>query len=788
MTTEQVLQTAAEHHDAGRLGEAEKLYRQVLERERDHPDALHYLGLLCFQLDRNAEALDLLDRAIVHETDAPELHAVRARVLTALGSADNAVAAWQKALSLHPDDAAGHAALGVLLSRQGKNDQAIAAFRAAVKLKGDDHSAWYNLAVLLLAAHELEEAAVACRRSLDLQPDRPQTWNTLGSILRAQGNNEQAADAFRRAITFQPDYVEAYCNLAMSLRELNRSDEAFGAASRAVALRPDYGPAQTTLATLLNDRGQTEAALAACRRALELGPERPEDYNNLAILLGELGRADESIELCQKVLATNPGFADAWKSLGSALRARDRFDEAIAAYRKALDLRPRHADALRGLAQVLLGQGQIKEALQCYDEVLSIRADPVVHSLRLFALTLDPSRDAHAILREHREWNNRYARPLAREIRPHRNDRTPDRRLRVGYVSSYVGQSVIGWNLLPLLANHDHEQFEVFCYSAARGRDDLTGRVAAAVDVWRDIARLEDTETAELIRADGIDILVDLNLHTTGNRLLVFARKPAPVQVTYLAYCGTSGMDAMDYRLSDLYFDPPGSDLTCYSEQTALLPHAYWCYEPGGPLPKVGSLPAQTAGRITFGSMNSFAKASLPARDLWAKVLLAAPGSHLLIHAEPGAYLEAVRQRFVEAGVSGDRITFEPHKPWPQYIQTYNRLDIALDTLPYNGGITSCDTLMMGVPVVTLRGRTPVGRAGCSILNNVGLPELIAETAEEYVEIAAKLAGDLPRLAELRSGLRARMDRSPLRDAKGFARDVEAAYRWMWRQWAQKPL
>jgi protein O-GlcNAc transferase len=786
MTIDEVLQTAAEHHDAGRLADAEALYREVLERDPEQADAMHFLGLLCFQAGRPAEALELLDKAVALQTDVPELYATQARVLAAVGRADDAIAAWQKALDLQPDDPAGQSALGGLLWRQGRKEQAIAAFRAAVKLKPDDHASWSNLGSLLMERNQLEEAVAACRRSVELQPDVAEAWINLGIVLRAHDKGDQAAEAYRRAIAIRPGFVEAYCNLTIVLCELKLFDVAFEVASSAVKMQPDHAPAHNNLGIVLKEFGKTEAAMNAYWRAIELNPKLAEAYNNLGLLLRELGRPEESVVAYNKALAIDPGFADAWSGLGNAHHDCDRLDDALAAYRKALDIRPNHSDAMNNMGNVLLVLGRTEEALRYYDEAISIRPDSNLGSNKIFALLMDERQDAPAILAACRDWDARYAAGLGRNVRVHENDRSADRRLRIGYISADFRRHVVGWNLAPLLTNHDKSQVEVFCYSAFHQRDVLTERFMACADAWRDIVGIGNEQAAQMIREDRIDILVDLAVHSSGNRLLLFARKPAPVQVTYLGYCGTTGLGAMGYRLSDIFIDPPGSDVSCYSERTIVLPRTYWCYEPAGPYPEVGPLPARTAGHITFGSMNNSAKASHAARELWAKVLLAVPGSHLLIHSHPGSHQESVLRQFVEAGVAADRIELVARQSWADYIQTYNRIDIALDSLPYNGGITSFDTLIMGVPVVTLRGRTSVGRAGCSILNNIGLKDLIATSAAEYVRIATKLAGDLPRLAELRAGMRKRMEGSPLRDAEGFARDVEAAYRRMWRQWCER--
>jgi predicted O-linked N-acetylglucosamine transferase (SPINDLY family) len=294
---------------------------------------------------------------------------------------------------------------------------------------------------------------------------------------------------------------------------------------------------------------------------------------------------------------------------------------------------------------------------------------------------------------------------------------------------------------------------------------------------------LSDTEAADLIRQDRIDVLVDLTMHMAQNRLLIFARKPAPVQVTYLAYCSTTGLETIDYRLSDPYLDPLGQDESCYSEQTLRLPQTYWCYQMDLPIPEAGPLPAAAAGHITFGCLNNFCKVSEPALAVWTRLLRAMPNSQLLLHAHEGSHRQRLQQRMEREGIESSRVRFVGFKPAEEYFDLYRQIDIALDTFPYGGGTTTCDALWMGVPVVSLVGKTAVGRGGLSILSNVGLPELAARSEDEYVRIASDLASDLPRLSDLRSTLRQRMGQSPLMDAPRFARNMEAAYRQMWRGW-----
>jgi protein O-GlcNAc transferase len=458
-------------------------------------------------------------------------------------------------------------------------------------------------------------------------------------------------------------------------------------------------------------------------------------------------------------------------------------DEAIASYRQALALQPDLPEAHNNLGNALCEKGQLDEAIAALRQAIALQpTDPEAHSNLVATLNCHPGFDAEAIAEEQRHWNRQHAEPLRSCIRPHFNERTSGRRLRIGYVSPDFHGHAVGRFLLPLLANHDHHDFEVFAYAQVPVPDAMTLQLRAHADQWHSLVGLSDEQAAALIRDHQIDILVDLALHTAHNRLLVFARKPAPVQVTYLAYAGSSGLRTMDYRLSDPFLDPPGMDQSAYSEQTIRLPQTYWCYQPVH-TPPIAPLPALGAGHITFGCLNSFRKVNEPVLEIWTRLLRAVPQARLLLHAAEGTHRQRTADLLLKLGIDPRRLRFVGKVPLPEYVQLYGQIDIALDPFPYGGGTTTCDALWMSVPVISLRGNTAVGRAGLSLLSNIGLPELVAQTPEEYVRIAADLANDLPRLRALRSSLRTRMEQSPLMDAPRFARDVEAAYRTMWRQW-----
>ena len=347
--------------------------------------------------------------------------------------------------------------------------------------------------------------------------------------------------------------------------------------------------------------------------------------------------------------------------------------------------------------------------------------------------------------------------------------------------------NVAGRFLLPLLETHDHREFEIHGYASVRAPDDMTKCLRGQCDVWRNILALDDDQLAGLIHEDCIDILVDLTMHSKDNRLLAFARKPAPVQVTYLSYPGSTGLTAMDYRLTDPYLEPAGcAEERFYVERSIRLPETFWCYRPPFDIPLVTNLPAARASHITFGCLNDFGKVSQPALMAWLRLLQLLPESRLLLSAKRGSHRDQVHQLFAANGVSPERLRFVDRLGMIDYFRIYDDIDVALDPFPHCGGTTTCDALWMGVPVVSLIGRTAAGRGGWSILSNAGLPELAAKDTSDYVQRALALANDLPRLSDLRATLRSRLRESPLMDANRFTRHVEAAYRSMWQAWCDQ--
>lgn len=787
MTTPEALAAALAHHQAGRIAAAEQIYRQILSVEPHHPDAWHLLGVANAQLGRFESAVECIGRAIVLRPDYAEAHFNLGAALQDLGRPDEAIASYRRALEWKPDYAEALSDLGDVFCSQKKFGEAIESYRRALALRPDDAEVHYSLGAALQGLGKPDDAILCYRRALELRPDYAEAHNNLGNALAEQKKPDEAITCYRRALALRPAHPEMHYNLGRVFQDLQRPEEATRCYRRALELKPDHAEAHNNLGNALKDLGKLDEAIACYRRSLALKPDRAETHYNLGTAFQNLGRPDEAIASYRHALRLTPEYPEAHNNLGSAFQDRGDLDQAVACYRRALESRPDHLEAHNNLGNALKDQGRLDEAIACYRRALELKPDCAeAYSNLLYVLNFCPGYDAKTVHEEHRRWNERCAQPLAKSIKPLANDRSPDRRLRIGYVSPDFRRHPVGRFLLPILESHDHAGFEISCYASVQRPEDLTDQCRANADVWRNAFGCSDEQVADMIRRDQIDVLVDLTVHMAHNRLLVFARKPAPVQVTYLAYCGTTGLHTMDYRLTDPYLDPPTPDESVYCERSIYLPETYWCYRPVADTPPVSALPALQTGRITFGCLNNFCKVTAPTLAAWSELLRTMPESRLLLHAPLGSHRNRLWDYLALQDISPDRLEFASMAPTADYFGLYRRIDVALDPFPYGGGTTTCDALWMGVPVVSLAGQTAMGRAGLSILSNLGLSDLAGRDVEHYVRIAAELAGDRPRLSALRASLRDRMRKSPLMDTLGFTRNIEAAYRTMWRNWCRK--
>jgi predicted O-linked N-acetylglucosamine transferase (SPINDLY family) len=558
---------------------------------------------------------------------------------------------------------------------------------------------------------------------------------------------EEAVETYRQAGRLAPSVPEIWNNLANALSALGRRDDALAAVKKALSQRANFPEAHNTLGTLLEAQGKLSQAITTLEKAVKLRPDYVEALNNLGVALRRARRHEDARKTLEKALALKPDHASAHVNLGNTLLQEGRVAEAEDCFRRALDIRP-----------------GLNKARSNWLMTLNYRADL----------------SAEEVFEAHKGFEDAHAKALPRPS-AYANPREPARRLKVGYVSADYRAHSCAFFMEPLLEAHDREQVEVFCYADVSAPDATTKRLSGLADHWRTIAGVPDATVAGQVQADGIDVLVDLGGHSGENRLLVFARKPAPVQVSWLGYPNTTGLSAMDARLVDADTDPEGALAT---ERLIRLDGGFLAYRP----PCAPPLAARPEGRpITFGSFNTLMKLGPAVVALWARLLHRVEGSRLLLK---GSQLgeKSVRARygalFAEHGIDAARLDL---LPWVDdvagHLNTYNMVDVALDPFPYAGTTTTCEALWMGVPVVTLAGDRHAARVGVSLLKRIGHPELIAADQDRYLDMAAALAADPARLAELKQSLRPAMEASPLLDGRRFAAQVEAAYRDLWTGW-----
>jgi len=744
---EQILRAATEHHMAGRLEQAGAGYGQVLALHPDHGVTLHRFGILCLQSGRFETARELLARAAALDAAAWWSLCSLGQALEALGRHQEAADRFARAIALNPDCLEAWLGRGAACRALGLREAAIAAYLGAARLKPDHAEAQNDLGIVLQDAGRTREAIAAFRRALELRDDFPLAHSNLGNALLLDRQVDPALRELKGTVDRWPDFAEAWYNLGNAAFAGSRFPEAAEAYRRALALDPGHRAACNNLGNVLQAMGQFEAALDTYLAVLGIDPDFMDAYNNASAAARALGRMDQAVELLRAAVERRPDFAVTHCNLGNLLKDIGSMDEAIRSFRRALELDP---------------------------------GDSVTRSNLAYAVCFLPGCSSEAILRENLDWDRAYPQPAPAR---HGNDPDPGRRLRIGYVSPDFREHCQSLFTLPLLSHHDHGQFEIVCYAKVAKPDPITLRIRSHADLWRDTLTRTDAEVAGMVRADRIDILVDLTMHMSNGRPGLFTRKPAPVQAAWLAYPGTTGIAAIDYRLTDPYLDPPGEHDVWYSETSIRLRDTFWCYDPLTAEPRPGPLPALANGYVTFGSLNNFCKVTPEVLALWAQVLNAVAGSRLLLLAQPGGHRQRVLDCLGEAGVEPGRVEFAAFRPRLDYLALHQRVDLGLDTFPYNGHTTSLDSFWMGVPVVTRLGGTVVGRAGWSQLCNLDLRELAADSDPDFVRIATGLAGDLTRLAGLRAGLRARMEASPLMDGLRFTRSVESAFREMWRRW-----
>jgi protein O-GlcNAc transferase len=611
--------------------------------------------------------------------------------------------------------------------------------------------------------------------SADLR-ERADDLITRGQQREDAGELVAAEAIFREALAAAPRYPRAHINLGNALHKQRRFADAAAAHAAAIALDPAYVPGHYNAGAVLVEHGKWPEAKRHLERALELQPDLADAAVLLAMALEGEGDLPGACRELERAIAIQPRLAGAWANLGTLLVQRTQVAEGEKAFREALDIEPDNAPALAGLAQLDVNRGRSRHAAALFQRALEIVPDdPLVWGTYLFSLNLRDDVDAATVAREHLKFGDLIERKAAATPIP---ARPRNARIRVGYVSGDLLSHPVAWFLLPVLVHHDRKAFETFCYSSGHV-DDMTPRVRDAAEHWRPIARREDSQVVDLIRQDGIDVLVDLSGHTPRNRLGVFARRAAPVQATWLGYLNTTGLRSMDFRITDRHTDPEGASEALHAEKLARLPDSQWAYVPHNVV-ALKAMPGPAGAPVVFGSFNQMAKVSDGCLDLWSEVLCRVPGSVLRVHAVPDDVAKVdLLARLAGRGIDASRVETRGRVPTAEYLAAIADVDIALDSMPYNGGTTTLDTYYMGVPLVALAGARGISRGSYSIAKSAGLEELVAHSTAEYVERNVALANDPAARLALRRSIRPRLEASPLMDPARFTRDLEALYRGM---------
>ncbi|MBF0214329.1 MAG: tetratricopeptide repeat protein [Magnetococcales bacterium] len=773
---------ALEHHQAGRLQEAENLYRQIIRAEPRHQDAHNLLGFLLHQK----------------------------------GERDEAILSIRKALALDPEQPLFHNNLGIVLQNHGQPDAALACYEKALGINPRYHAALGNMGTLLQALGRYEEAIDCQERALKIDPEFFEAHANLGNIRCEQKRYPEALACYEQALAIKPDYVNAMHNMAYVLQKMEQFDTALQWVERALALRPDYLEALNCQGNIYQDLGRWHEAIACYEKALAFNPRYYEALCNMANVLCDQGRLDESIALHQQALAIKPDLHQSYTHMGNALQLQERMDEAIASYRQALAIRPGDETALENLGVACNAHGDLEGAIDCTRQLLAIKGDDpnTIASLLNLLKQICDWHDTEALFAEMMRLfrsGSKLINPFVfltlpttpeeqracaqyyfeRKYRARRNlTATPNHephpaRIRIGYLSCDFLNHATSILMAEMIKLHNRERFEILIYSYGdNDGKEMRQRIIDACDRFIDLKNVDHEQAARIIHQDGVHILVELKGFTKGARLEISAQRPAPLQVSWLGYPGTLGAPHIDYVIADPFIIPPGQE-SLYTEQVVRLPH---CYQPND---RLRALPESGPSRaacglpetgLIFSNFNQTYKITPEIFAAWMEILHQIPESVLWLLESNPLVAANLRREAQTRGIDPARLHFAPKLAVAEHLARYHLVDLVLDTYPVTSHTTASDALWVGCPLVTIAGETFVSRVAGSLLHAIGAPELVADSLESYTALALRLARAPEQLQELRTRIQNNRTRSPLFDTPRFTRDLEAVYETVWQR------
>ncbi|WP_176962257.1 glycosyltransferase family 41 protein [Mariprofundus sp. NF] len=673
------------------------------------------------------------------------------------------------------------------LYNSGKHEDLESACQQLLESEADDAHVWHLVAANAMQMGNLEDALLRVNKALNLMPEEMSFINTQGSVYRQLGRISEARDSYKQALKLDPEHFDTLYNLANLYRDSGEHGSAVDLYRKLLVRDKYFHSARMNLADLCRKMGDFQAAEAELRILFELDGGTLQALFGLGQVLLEQGKHEGAESCFREVVNAAPEDPGALFYLGNVLWSQGKISEAETSHRQSVKLMPEFHQAWNNLGNDLRDQGEQQQALNCYRKAIELNPSYMqAHSNLLFELNCTIT-DGTVLLEEHLRWDEMHGKPLLQQLE-FSNERSAQRRLRIGYVSSDFCNHSVAYFIEGVLKHHDGQQFEISCYSNLLKPDARTAVLRSFADNWREIGHLSDEAAAQLIRSDQIDILIDLSGHTSHHRLQLFARKPAPLQVTYLGYPATTGMQVMDYRITDQIADPEYSN-AFHSERLIRLPRCFIAFTPYESSPDVSALPVDEAGFIRFVSFNHMAKIGPEVIKLWSRLLHAVPESRLMVKHfsfKDEGVRDHLLKLFADQGIASERIEiFTWASSCEEHLSYYRLADIALDSFPYNGTTTTCEALWMGVPVVTRAGKLHAGCVGSTLVSRVGLESLIADDEDAYINIVADLAADRARLREVRATLRGKMMDSELCDAESLTVALEGQFRAMWQQWLE---
>ena len=834
-----LMQQGLSAHQTGKLQEAETCYKNILQNQSNHPHANHNLGILSISLNNSKNALTFFKKAIqsnpyieqfwasyistlinegqfidakkaikkakrkgvtknkinhltqyliskVNQTEPTQYDIDNLTKLYHDRNYDDAIKLAKSILQKFPKHLLSWKILGVTLQNSKKFSEALIANKNAVAINSHDPAAHSNLGNTFLHLGKCKEAVLSYNQAIALKPDYAQAHFSLGNALAGLNLFEEAIASYKKALKINNGYVDAYYNLGNILQNLGRYQEAETNYKKAINLNPKLPQVHNNLGNTLTELGRLEEAKASYNQAVTINPSYGNAHNNLGNTLKALGLLEEAEISFRNAIAIIPDNHEVHYNLGILFKERGELNKAEASYNNAIALKPDYVDAYYNLGNTLQELGLWKDADESYNKAIVIKPDfTLAYNNKICGLNYSSQWSIQTIYQQHLEFEKQFGGLKTRKSLDTLINKSSNNKLRIGYVSGDFKKHSITYFFEPLLEYHSANKVEIFCYYNDNKIDEVTKRLIDNSDHWRSIYDISDEDLFTLVRDDKIDILVDLSGHTAKNRLLLFAMKPAPIQVSWLGYPNTTGLSAIDYRFTDISADPLGEADELHSETLLRLPNGFLCYKGNKEAYVNNSLPHEKCGHITFGSFNNFSKLTPEVIKVWSSILHAVPKSRLILKSSQlNRNSERNLELFKKEGVSKKQIKLYDKTPsMAEHLKLYNSIDIGLDPFPYNGTTTTCDALWMGVPVITLLGDRHASRVGASILTNIGLSDFIAQDVDGYINLAIKMTTNINYLQGIRQGLRDKMVSSPLCNAPAFANDIENAYKAIWNKY-----